>query len=164
MLDAIIRTKSPCFSWGMQDLRRHCSREQRQLYHQPRPSQLRRLTSDVTCLDRFVLPPPRITETVPRAAWLLITSAKREFVFIHRNLARHSIMISPETLEVTCIFDWEHAGCFPPELEADAWRMKHSEYFQLFTCQERIQRELELIAVKGRLPPCMEEGLMLRSE
>lgn len=40
---------------------------------------------------------------------------------------------------------WEHAGCFPPELEVDAWRIEHSEYYQLFLVKERIQRKLELI-------------------
>lgn len=107
--------------------------------------QLRQLTSNVTGLDGFVLPPPRITETVPRAAWQPITSDTEEFVFIHGDLARHNIMVSPKTLEVTYIFDWEHAGYFPPELEVDAWRMKHSEYFQLFLKKKRIQRELGLI-------------------
>ncbi|KAF1958265.1 hypothetical protein CC80DRAFT_559177 [Byssothecium circinans] len=109
---------------------------------------LRRLTSNMTGLEGFVLPPPRITERVPRAAWQSITSTEKEFVFIHGDLARHNIMISPKTLEVTCIFDWEHAGYFPPELEVDAWRMKHSEYFELFTSHERIRREVELIGVK----------------
>lgn len=126
--------------------------------------QLRRLTSDVTGLDGFVLPPPCITKTVPRAAQQPITSAKREFVFIHGDLARHNIIISPETLEVTCIFDQEHIGYFPLKLEVDAWRIKHSKYFRLFTYQERIQRELELIGGKGRLPPCIKEGFILRLE
>lgn len=126
--------------------------------------QLQQLTSYVTGLDGFVLPPPRIVETVPRAAWQPITSDKKKFVFIHGDLARHNIMVSPETLEVTCIFDWEHAGFFPHELEVDAWRMKHSEYFQLFSGKERIQRELELIGGKGRLSMCMKGGLMSRSD
>lgn len=110
--------------------------------------QLQQLRSYVTGLDGFVLPPPRIVETVPRAAWQPITSDVKKFVFIHGDFARHNIMVSPKTLEVNCIFDWEHAGYFPPELEVDAWRMKHSEYFQLFLDKERIQRELELIGVK----------------
>jgi hypothetical protein len=107
--------------------------------------QLQQLTSYVTGLDGFVLPPPRIAETISRAAWQPITSDAREFVLVHGDLARHNIMVSPKTLKVICIFDWEHAGYFPPELEVDAWRMKHSEYFQLFSAKERIQRELGLI-------------------
>ncbi|KAF2177017.1 hypothetical protein K469DRAFT_810538, partial [Zopfia rhizophila CBS 207.26] len=66
---------------------------------------LRQLTSNVTGLDGFILPPPRITETVPRVAWQPITLDIEEFVFIHGDLARHNIMVSPKTLEVTYIFD-----------------------------------------------------------
>ncbi|KAF2471051.1 uncharacterized protein BDR25DRAFT_354958 [Lindgomyces ingoldianus] len=89
--------------------------------------QLRQLTSSVTGLEGFVLPPPRITKAVHRVAWQPI-----------KDLARHNIIVSPKTREVTCIFNWEHAGYFPPELEVDAWRMKHSKYFQLFSGKKRI--------------------------
>lgn len=107
--------------------------------------QLQQLTSYKTGLNGFVLPPPRITETIPRDTWQSITSAEEPFRFIHGDLARHNVMVSPETLEVTYIFDWEHAGYFPPELEAAAWRMPHSEYYKMFTAKERIQKELKLI-------------------
>ena len=107
--------------------------------------QLQQLTSYETGLNGFVLPPPRITETIPKGTWQSITSAGEPFRFIHGDLARHNIMVSPETLKVTCIFDWEHAGYFPPELEAAAWRMTHSEYHRLFDARERIQKELKLI-------------------
>ncbi|KAH9209219.1 hypothetical protein DL95DRAFT_477738 [Leptodontidium sp. 2 PMI_412] len=107
--------------------------------------QLQQLMSYDTRLNGFVLPPPRITETIRKGAWQSITSAGEPFRFIHGDLARHNIMVSPKTLKVNCIFDWEHAGYFPPELEAAAWRMTHSECQRLFDARERIQKELELI-------------------
>ena len=108
-------------------------------------AQLQQLTSYETGLNGFILPPPRITETVPMETWQPITSAREPFRLIRGGIARHDIMVSPKTLKVTCIFDWEHAGYFPPELEAAAWRMTHSEYRRLFDARERIQEELELI-------------------
>jgi len=107
--------------------------------------QLQQLTSYETGLKGFVLPPPRITEMIPRDSWQPIISAGEPFCLIHGDLAQHNIMVSPKTLIVTCIFDWEHAGYFPPELEAPAWRMTHSEYHKLFDARERIQKELAMI-------------------
>lgn len=107
--------------------------------------QLQQVKDNVTGLNGFVLPPPRIVETHPRPSWKPKTSTEKEYVLCHGDLARHNVMVSPETLEVICIFDWEHAGFFPPELEAPVWRMSHAEYQRMFEDTNRIEEEIRLI-------------------
>lgn len=107
--------------------------------------QLSQLKSNTTGLNGFVLPPPRITETQIRPSWEPKTSTEDEYVFVHGDLGRHNIMVSPDTLEVICIFDWEHGGFFPLCLEAPAWRMDFKEYYAMFEDVLRIEEELRLI-------------------
>lgn len=107
--------------------------------------QLQQLKSNTTGLNGFVLPPPRILETQSRLYWEPKTSTAEEYVFCHGDLARHNIMVSAETLEVISIYDWEHAGFFPSALEATAWRMNRTEYYNMFKDTDRIQAEVKLI-------------------
>jgi hypothetical protein len=48
-------------------------------------------------------------------------------------------MLSPKTLEVLCIYDWEHAGFFPQVFEEPMWRLQHEEYIKLFGDIDKIQ-------------------------
>jgi hypothetical protein len=107
--------------------------------------QLRRLKSTVTGLNGFVIPPPRVLQYDTRLEWKPKTSTKAEYVFCHCDLARHNIMLSPETLEVLCIYDWEHAGFFPQVFEEPMWRLQHEDYIKLFGDINKIQELIALI-------------------
>ncbi|KAG6847403.1 hypothetical protein H0H93_008302 [Arthromyces matolae] len=45
-----------------------------------------------------------------------------EFVFTHNDLARHNIIVDPETHKINAIIDWEYAGFYPPDFEAEFYR------------------------------------------
>ncbi|KAF2241867.1 hypothetical protein BU26DRAFT_524992 [Trematosphaeria pertusa] len=107
--------------------------------------QLRSLQSNKTGFDGFVLPPPRIVETRTRESWPVKTSKSKKYSLIHGDLARHNIMMSPSTLQVEKLFDWEHGGFFPHEMEREVWCVQGREYYDLFRNDELIEHEIALI-------------------
>jgi hypothetical protein len=108
--------------------------------------QLKQLRSDHIGLAGLVLPPPRILEYDNRDVWSPRQSSKADgYVFCHGDLARHNIMLDPQDLKVKCIYDWEHAGFYPPSLELALWRMSYDEYMSVFEDKDMIEREISLI-------------------
>ncbi|KAF1971062.1 hypothetical protein BU23DRAFT_472247, partial [Bimuria novae-zelandiae CBS 107.79] len=108
--------------------------------------QLRRLTSNQTGLDGFVLPPPRIEEYDRRAMWPPKQSPlEGEYVFCHGDLSRSNIMVDPNTLDVVYIIDWEQAGFFPATLERPLWRLDYREYMQTYEDHDMLDGEIALI-------------------
>jgi len=54
----------------------------------------------------------------PDKVWPLVSSPDAEFVFCHVNLSQQNIFVDEDTLKITCIKDWEHAGYYPSYFEA----------------------------------------------
>lgn len=68
--------------------------------------QLRQLRSNPTGLEGFVLPPPRISETIRSDRWHSIESPDGNvYSLIHGDLNKYNIMVSVATLEVISILD-----------------------------------------------------------
>jgi hypothetical protein len=105
--------------------------------------QLEKLQSTTTGLNGFVLPPPWILEHDKRLHWEPKTAGSASYIFCHGDLAAHNIMVDPETLEVIGIFDWEHAGYFPPEFQV--WSVDRQDYWNYFRNKERIEELVALI-------------------
>lgn len=106
---------------------------------------LKALTSNTTGLNGFVLPPPRLAEIFENQAWHPKTSAQPHFSFIHGDLGPQNILVDPSTLELLGIVDWEHAGYFPPVLEAEKWRHDAAWRTALFEDTARLEKEKALI-------------------
>jgi thiamine kinase-like enzyme len=107
--------------------------------------ELRKLKSNKTGLEGFVLPPPRILEHDHRSVWEPKELPEEEYVFCHGDLSRSNIMLDPETLDVLCIIDWEYGGFFPEEFEWPMWRLTHREYLQTYEEVDKIFEEIALI-------------------
>lgn len=105
--------------------------------------QLNALRSSTTGLNGFVIPPPWVLEYDRRSRWIPKTSDKMDYVFCHGDLTGHNIMVHPQTLEVLVVYDWEHAGYFPPDFQL--WRCSRDEYFDLYRDKDRICRLVALI-------------------
>jgi serine/threonine protein kinase len=105
--------------------------------------QLRNLASSATGLDGFVIPPPWILEYDERQEWLPKTTSHSPYIFCHGDLSPGNIMIDPETLEVTGIIDWEHAGYFPPDFQV--YRVNNESYMDLYKDKERIKKCVALL-------------------
>jgi hypothetical protein len=106
---------------------------------------LQSLTSKETGLEGFVLPPTRIIEMRDQDSWPVKRSKSNDYSFIHGDFARHNIMMNPITLQIEKVFDWEHAGYFPPQMELAMWRMIGHGYWDLYKDNELIDREVALI-------------------
>lgn len=105
--------------------------------------QLEMLKSSTTGLNGFVMPPPWVLEFDTRPQWAPKMSDDLEYVFCHGDLAAHNIMVHPETFHVLGIFDWEHAGYFPPAFQL--WTLELKEYHQLFEDKDRLRELIALI-------------------
>jgi serine/threonine protein kinase len=105
--------------------------------------QLSKLRSTTTGLNGFAIPPPWVLEYDQRQQWKPKTSDSASYVFCHGDLAAHNIMIDPKTLQVVCIFDWEHAGYFPPEFQV--WFPDRESYHGYFRDKKRITKLVGLI-------------------
>lgn len=106
--------------------------------------QLNALKAKQTGLGGIVIPPPWVEEAYhDRPRWEPKTSTEEEFVFCHGDLAAHNIMCDPDTLQVSYLFDWEHAGYFPREFQV--WAVDRVVYENLFADVEKIARYVSLI-------------------
>ncbi|KAI9048943.1 hypothetical protein LZ554_006793 [Drepanopeziza brunnea f. sp. 'monogermtubi'] len=84
--------------------------------------QLAKMTSHQRGIDGFVMPPSWLSPDMSppwkgKEAWETLPLAKPDYVFQHGDLASHNLMMDPETLQPTALFDWEFAGYFPPGME-----------------------------------------------
>ena len=52
-------------------------------------------------------------------------------------------MCNKDTLEVTCIYDWENAGYYPPEFKL--WSVDWPGYDALFTGKDRLAKLIRLL-------------------
>lgn len=62
--------------------------------------------------------------------WVLQSSATEDFVFCHNDLAQQNIVVSPETLKIAAILDWESAGWYPPFFEYPFFRNSRGSGWQ----------------------------------
>jgi hypothetical protein len=67
----------------------------------------------------IVIPPYRALLKTFRSEWNLTPFEKDELVFCHNDLSQQNVKVDPETLKITAIIDWEHAGFWPSWCE---WR------------------------------------------
>ena len=100
--------------------------------------QLGKLRHTTTGLDGFLLPPPWILEYDKRTYWKPNSTNSTSYVFCHGDLAAHNIMIDPKSLNVVGIFDWEHAGYFPPEF-LKVWSVDRQSYWDYFRDIESVK-------------------------
>lgn len=42
-----------------------------------------------------------------------------DLVFCHNDLSASNVIVDPDTLAIKAIIDWEYAGFYPPEFEAE---------------------------------------------
>ncbi|KAF1959229.1 kinase-like protein [Byssothecium circinans] len=101
--------------------------------------------SSTTGLDGFVLPPSWILEYDKRPHWEPKTADSASYFFCHGDLASHNIMMDPNTLKVVAIYDWEHAGYFPPEFQL--WFVDRQRYFDYFRDHKRVREFVALLDV-----------------
>lgn len=107
--------------------------------------QLGKLQHTTTGLDGFVLPPPWTLEYDERTHWEPKIANSASYVFRHGDLAAYNIMIGPKSLHVVGIFDWEHAGYFPPEFQV--WSVDRQSYWDYFRDTQRIRVFITFIDV-----------------
>ncbi|KAG6843050.1 hypothetical protein H0H93_002442, partial [Arthromyces matolae] len=64
--------------------------------------------------------PHRLDVKVPFDDVFKFREAKTpEFVFCHGDLSQHNIIVDEKTYKIKAIIDWEYAGFYPPEFEAE---------------------------------------------
>lgn len=76
--------------------------------------------------DERLLVPPRVTDYSEKE-WPRFTSEERPFVLCHNDLGQANIFIHPITHRILAIVDWEYAGFYPPQFEAQLWRFHPRE-------------------------------------
>lgn len=77
--------------------------------------ELRRLKSNETGLEGFVIPPRWVLDVDTRGSWSVKTSPEKEFVFSLHDLVLHNTLLSTQTLLVVTLIDLEEDEYFPPE-------------------------------------------------
>lgn len=64
-----------------------------------------------------LVPPYRALRELLRHDWAFPIADTDEYVFCHGDLSQHNVLVAPDTLKITAIIDWEHAGFFPEFFE-----------------------------------------------
>lgn len=54
--------------------------------------------------------------------WRLRPRETNDLVFCHNDLSANNVIVDPDTLAIKAIIDWEYAGFYPPEFEAEFFR------------------------------------------
>ncbi|KAH9889694.1 hypothetical protein F4778DRAFT_753727 [Xylariomycetidae sp. FL2044] len=68
------------------------------------------------------------------------------YISCHGDLSRFNIMVDHRTLVMMCIYDWEHAGNFPPYIELPLWRFDDNDgYKGTFMDKAKIEEEITLL-------------------
>lgn len=84
--------------------------------------QLHSLKSRHRGIDGFVMCPAWICEELGppwpgKVPWKILPLEEPDYIFQHGDLAAQNLLMDRETLQVTALLDWEHAGFFPPGME-----------------------------------------------
>ncbi|KAI6609785.1 hypothetical protein MCOR14_012014, partial [Pyricularia oryzae] len=70
----------------------------------------------------IVIPPYRVITDTFRPRWNMQRRDSMDLVFCHNDLSTHNILVDKDTLKINAILDWEYAGFFPPQFEAEYFR------------------------------------------
>ncbi|KAI6356166.1 hypothetical protein MCOR25_007934 [Pyricularia grisea] len=73
-------------------------------------------------LSGIVIPPYRVITDTFRPRWNMQRRDSMDLVFCYNDLSIHNILVDKDTFKINAILDWEYAGFFPPQFEAEYFR------------------------------------------
>ena len=113
--------------------------------------QLNQLTSSTLgSVQGKIVPPYRLQDKRERTHWPSKTSATKDFVYCHNDLAQHNIVVNPETLQVVSIIDWEFSGFYPRGFEFPFWLTPRAKRMDWGDDDPALQRLIKLIDEPGK--------------
>lgn len=116
--------------------------------------QLRQLRSSTLGSVRGnIIPPYRLKTRARRAHYPSRTSATKDYVYCHNDLAQHNIVVNPETLQVASIIDWEFSGFYPSDFEYPFWLTTRAKRTDWGNEDPAVQRLIKLIDEPGKSKP-----------
>jgi tRNA A-37 threonylcarbamoyl transferase component Bud32 len=65
----------------------------------------------------IIIPPYRLQAKTDIDVWNVKSAETDEYVFCHNDLSQHNVIVSPDSLEIRAIIDWEYAGYWPERFE-----------------------------------------------
>ncbi|KAF2768338.1 hypothetical protein EJ03DRAFT_383389 [Teratosphaeria nubilosa] len=90
--------------------------------------------------DRLLLPPRLTTGHNKRWPRIENKAGDRNFVLCHNDLGQSNVFIHPTTHKISAIIDWEYAGYYPPQFEAQLWRYHpHHQDWQAHHPEENLR-------------------------